>query len=308
MVLGTNREVFRVGPGDFTRRPAALAHVDLPEPFAPRSLTFRRTTAERLRRAKLREPVVEPDDAGDAAEMALAEHPVASCPRLGAHLEAATALDRLTRDADKLRRRVRNRSESLARQFDRVLRVLESWDYVDGWSLTAAGELLSRIYSESDLLIAEALRTGLLDGVTPAEMAALVSCFTFERRGPDAEHRAPPPVWPTSRVAQRARDLRTLARELRANEDDAGLPETRPPDPGLADALHAWASGDELADVLDEDDELTGGDFVRHVKQVVDLLRQIAIAAPNDDTRATAAAAADACFRGVIAASSVVAV
>ncbi len=310
MMLGTNREVFRLGPGDFRRRPVALAHVDLPVPFAPRSLTFRRAAAELLRRAELREPPTEPggaDDAGDLAEAALATHPVASCPRLGSHIEAATALDRLTRDAARLRRRVRNRSESLARQFDRVLRVLESWEYVDGWSLTPAGELLSRIYSESDLLVAEALRTGLLDGVAPAEMAALVSCFTFERRGPDAEHRAPPPVWPTSRVAQRSRDLRTLARRLRTDEDDAGLPETRPPDPGLADALHAWASGDALADVLDEEDELTGGDFVRHVKQVVDLLRQIAIAAPNEETRAGAATAADACFRGVVAASSVVA-
>ena len=95
-------------------------------------------------------------------------------------------------------------------------------------------------------------------------------------------------------------------KELRANEDDAGLPETRAPDPGLADAMHGWASGDALADVLDEDDELTGGDFVRNVKQVVDLLRQIAVAAPTPETRGTADAAAEACFRGVVAASSVV--
>ena len=201
---------------------------------------------------------------------------------------------------------MQSRSESLARQFDRVLRVLESWAYVDGWHLTDGGVLLSRIYSEADLLVAEALRTGVLDDVTPAELAALVSCFTYERRGPDAERSAPPAVWPTSKVSQRARDLRRIWKELRANEDDAGLPETRAPDPGLADAMHAWASGDALADVLDEDDELTGGDFVRNVKQVVDLLRQIATAAPGHETRATADAAADACFRGVVAASSVV--
>ena len=70
--------------------------------------------------------------------------------------------------------------------------------------------------------------------------------------------------------------------------------------------MHSWASGDSLADVLDEDDELTGGDFVRHVKQVVDLLRQLGDAAPDPETRTTANAAADACFRGVVAASSVV--
>jgi ATP-dependent RNA helicase HelY len=112
-------------------------------------------------------------------------------------------------------------------------------------------------------------------------------------------------VWPTSRVAQKARDLRRIAKDLRMNEDDAGLPETRPPDPGFAPVVHGWVAGEELAEVLD--DELTGGDFVRQVKQCIDLLRQVSEVAPDAHVRATAAAAADACFRGVVAASSVVA-
>jgi len=307
MVLGTNREIFRLGPGDFRRPPTALARVELPRPFAPRSVPFRRAVAEELRTVTLRDP--EPPGSRSAAETrehAQRAHPVADCPKLALHLKAAVAAEKLEREVARLRRRVRSRSESLARQFDRVLRVLESWGYVDGWALTDAGRLLSRIYSESDLLVAEALRTGALDGTTPAELAALVSCFTFERRGPDSSRGAPATVWPTSTVAQRCRELRRLSRDLRANEDDAGLPETREPDPGLTDSMHAWAAGDELADILDEEDELTGGDFVRHVKQVIDLLRQIALTAPDPTTRSTADHAAGACFRGVVAASSVV--
>ena len=45
---------------------------------------------------------------------------------------ASVAVERLEREATRLERRVRGRSESLARQFDRVLAVLESWGYVDG--------------------------------------------------------------------------------------------------------------------------------------------------------------------------------
>ena len=37
---------------------------------------------------------------------------------------------------------------------------------------------------------------------------------------------------------------------------------------------HAWAAGDGLAAVL-EDEELSGGDFVRNIKQLIDLLRGI---------------------------------
>ena len=68
---------------------------------------------------------------------------------------------------------------------------------------------------------------------------------------------------------------------------------------------HAWAAGGDLDGVL-EDEELSGGDFVRNMKQLIDLLRQIADAAPNGSTRRTANQAADGCFRGLIAASSVV--
>ena len=105
-------------------------------------------------------------------------------------------------------------------------------------------------------------------------------------------------------VAQRARALERIANELNANEDDAGLPETRAPDPGFTPYLYDWAAGDALADVLD-DDEMTGGDFVRNVKQCIDLLRQIADVATEDATRNCARDAADACHRGVVAASGV---
>ena len=51
-------------------------------------------------------------------------------------------------------------------------------------------------------------------------------------------------------------------------------------------------------------EEMTGGDFVRNVKQLIDLLRQVADVAPVPETARTARAAADALFRGVVAATS----
>jgi ATP-dependent RNA helicase HelY len=69
-------------------------------------------------------------------------------------------------------------------------------------------------------------------------------------------------------------------------------------------AHRSWAKGEALTEVLA--DGITGGDFVRNVKQLVDLLRQIAIVAPNPATAKTATRAADLLFRGVVVASSVV--
>src|SRR6202030_327535 len=91
------------------------------------------------------------------AAVPAAAHPVADCPDLRQHLRAAERADRLAREAERLERRIRGRTEPLARQFDRVLRVLEAWGYVEGWSLTEAGQQLARVYHECDLLIAEAM-------------------------------------------------------------------------------------------------------------------------------------------------------
>jgi len=116
----------------------------------------------------------------------------------------------------------------------------------------------------------------------------------------------PPARWPTRALARRWRALERIAQDLNHNEDDAGLSETRAPDPGFVPYAYDWVAGEDLADVLGDDTEMTGGDFVRHVKQCIDLLRQIGDVAPKPETATTARAAADACFRGVIAASSAV--
>jgi len=239
-------------------------------------------------------------------EAQLDAHPVASDPQRDARLRAASSAERLERDIARLERRIRGRSESLARQFDRVLRVLEAWGYVEGWSLTEWGELLARLYTEGDLIVAESLREELLDGLGPPDVAAIASCFTYERRGPEGGGPVPPARWPTREIAARWRDIDRIARELHHNEDDAGLPESRAPDPGFVPYVHDWVAGHDLADILEQDEEMTGGDFVRHVKQCIDLLRQIGDVAPKPATADAARAAADACFRGVIAASSVV--
>ncbi|HEV3365670.1 MAG TPA: DEAD/DEAH box helicase [Acidimicrobiia bacterium] len=318
LVLTADRGVVRLGPTDFAGPVRAIAAIELPRPFAPRSPAFRRAVAEALKGVRVRSdgagngrrrsngdnsagfPGDAPGPPGDPAR----QHPVAGCPDLGMHLRYAERAERLARDVDRLERRIRGRTESLARQFDRVLRVLDSWGYVEGWELSEAGEMLTRLYSETDLLLAESLREGLLDGLDTPSMAAVCSVFSYETRGPDqgAPQRA---RFPNRTVRDRVAEIERISRDLSVVEDEAGLPETRPPDPGFAAVAHAWAAGKDLEDVL-LDEELTGGDFVRNVKQLIDLLRQIGDVAARPETASSARSAADALFRGVVAASSTV--
>jgi ATP-dependent RNA helicase HelY len=306
LALTTSRDLVRLSPPDFRGPVRRVARIELPRPYAPRSSAFQRAAAEALRRVEVTdadEPL--PRHALAEAEARLREHPLTGSPGLETHMRAAYQAERIERDIARLERRVAGRGDSLGRQFDRVLGVLEAWGYLEGWGLSDAGRLLARLNTEGDLVLAESLREGLLDDADPASLAAIVSCFTYERRGSEGNQPLPPRRWPNQLVARRARSIDRIWRDLNATERDERLPETRPPDPGFTTAVHAWAEGEDLADVLD-DEEMTGGDFVRNVKQAIDLLRQVGDVAPNPDTAATARAAADALLRGVVAASSIV--
>jgi ATP-dependent RNA helicase HelY len=308
LVLTQSREVVRLGPSDLRGPVRKIGVLTLPRPFAPSAPAFQREVVAALRALPV--PVDESDSAADRVlriQAVLEDHPLHHASGIQPALRAATQADRIEREIARLERRTASRNESLARQFDKVLGVLEAWGYIEGWGLSNAGELLARLNTEGDLVLAEALREGLLDDTGPAELAALVSCFTYQRRGPEGNEPMPPRRWPGRLVSSRVRAMERIWRDLNLAERDERLPEMRRLDPGFTAAVHAWAEGDDLGDVL-EDEDISGGDFVRNVKQTIDLLRQIADVAPAPATAATARAAADACMRGVIAASSAVSV
>jgi ATP-dependent RNA helicase HelY len=85
-------------------------------------------------------------------------------------------------------------------------------------------------------------------------------------------------------------------------ERDHRLDFLRRPDAGLAWAAYRWAEGDDLSAVLDEGD-LTAGDFVRWMKQLIDLSGQVADAAGGGALRETARDVVRRVRRGVVAAA-----
>ena len=81
----------------------------------------------------------------------------------------------------------------------------------------------------------------------------------------------------------------------------------REPDLGFAWAAYRWASGHQLDAVLQRRRDLAAGDFVRWIKQLIDLLGQVADAAPRGSGLRTHGAARPwtRIRRGVVAYSSV---
>ena len=312
-VIDPDAHVSVLEPEDFDEAPVRAAAVSMPEPYDPRNRVFQRQVANQLRKARLSHRSLPADpDAGDQTDEAAAGGPstarvprsadlaVAACPDLHRHLTAASERDRLRRQVAELDRRVDDRSTSLTRRFDQIVKLLTARGFVRDWTLSDRGLVLSRIFHESDLLVATVVAEGLLDDLDAPSLAGLVSTLTYEHRSKDAP---PAPWFPSPLVRERSGRIEELARKLVRDEEKLGLPVTRLPDPTFLALAHAWASGESF-DVVVRDEDLSGGDFVRNVKQLVDLLRQIGTVAPKGSTAARAREAADALYRGIVAASA----
>jgi ATP-dependent RNA helicase HelY len=228
-------------------------------------------------------------------ERRAAEHPCADCPERAKHVRWAERASALTRQLDGIDRRIRPRTETLARQFDRVLAVLEALGCVDGWELTDKGRRLTGIYGEGDLLVGELLDAHILDGLEPPEVAALLSTVVYEAR-----ERVPlPGDLPTPLTAERYRQLQLLWRTIRRTEDQHQVQLCRELEAGFATPIFHWSEGKPLEDILGET-EMAPGDFVRNCKQLLDVLRQVADVAPAA-VADVVLEARDSILRGVVA-------
>ncbi len=312
-VVTAGRQARRLALMDFPTPVEAVTRLRVPKNFNGRNPQMRRDLASALRDRThgLVGPAYPgrgeragkaPLDSGTEREIKrlrdeLKAHPCHACPDREDHARWAERWFKLDRDARTLRRRVEQRTNTVARQFDRVCEVLTALDYLEGDTVTGRGRHLRQIYSDMDLLASECLRHGLWDDLSPSGLAAALSTLVFEARRPDD---ATSPRVPGGAAREAIGEMVRLWGELDALEREHRLDYLRPPDMGFAWAAYRWAEGDELDDVLTETD-LAAGDFVRWMKQLLDLAGQVADAAGDLPLRRTAREVTSRLRRGVVA-------
>jgi ATP-dependent RNA helicase HelY len=315
LVLTANRQVKRLSVADFPVPVSPIERIRIPPGFSPRVPAARRDLAATVRNRLAGLDLARADDAGreeephgrrgdraaiEALRTRLRKHSCHGCPDMQLHLRDLARRIRLEREAEALEQGVSKRAHVLARTFSRVCAVLERLDYIEGDDVTAAGRRLAALYTELDLLAAECLRRNTWAGLGPADLAACVSALTFESRRADD---AGPVRLPHGRSREVLAEMTSLWGELSAVEASQQLSFLREPDLGFAWTVHAWARGTGLEKLIGPD--LTAGDFVRAMKQLIDLLGQLAVADASGNLGSTARAAADLVRRGVVAYSSV---
>ncbi len=317
-VLTADKHARRLSLVDFPTPVGSITRVKIPKNFNGRNPQSRRDLASTLRNRTHNltppPPHLRPgrgehspveDHRIEELRRELRAHPCHGCPDREEHARWAERWFKLDRDARTLKRRIEQRTNTIARRFDRVCDVLTALGYLDGVGdasrVTDRGRTLMRIYNEMDLLTAESLRAGLWDDLDPSGLASVLSTLVYESRRPDD---AVAPRVPGGRVTEVLAEMVSIWSDLDALEREHHLDQLHEPDLGFAWAAYRWAEGDELDDIL-ASTGLAAGDFVRWVKQLLDLADQVADASGGSDLRKVARETAKRLRRGVVAYSSV---
>src|SRR5271166_4049094 len=321
LVLTENRWAGRISSADYSGAPP-LGSMTLPKRVEHRQPRVRRDVASALRSAAAglavptrtgrggKEPDADPELLSLREQ--LRRHPAHRIADREAGMRLAERYLRIERENEQLRRKVAAATNSLARTFDRIVGLLTERDFIktgtDGSpTVTDDGRLLARIYSESDLLVAECLRSGAWTGLSPAELAAVVSAVVYESRGGDGPASPAPAEVPTVPLRRALAKTARLSGQMRADEQKHRISPSREPDEGFVIAIYRWATTGDLTAALAASDAtgsgspLQAGDFVRWCRQVIDLLDQVRDAAAEKPLRTAARRAIDDVRRGVVA-------
>ncbi len=142
VVLTEERQVKRLSVLDFPHPVEPVGRVRIPKSFSGRNSQDRRELAITLRNHAFDEAHTNDgpkhatsDPVADQIAQLRAQlraHPCHGCSDREQHARWAERYWRLRRDTDALRRRVENRTNSIARVFDRVCDLLEHLDYLEG--------------------------------------------------------------------------------------------------------------------------------------------------------------------------------
>jgi ATP-dependent RNA helicase HelY len=325
LVLTEHRWAGRISSADYSGASAPLGSMTLPKRVEHRNPRARRDLASALLSASAgldvpsskRKRSGEPTERDVDPELAslreqLRRHPAHNFPDREEKARLAERYLRVERDNEQIRQKVAAATNSLARTFDRIVVLLTERGFIDAGDgdgdpkVTDDGRLLARIYSESDLLVAESLRSGIWEGLDAPELAAALSSVLYETRGDTPTVPGGVDI-PTGKVRRALNQTRRLWSELRADEQRHHISHSREPDEGFVPAIYRWAATGDLTTALAASDAagtgspLSAGDFVRWCRQVLDLLDQVRNAAPDPGLRATAKRAINDVRRGVVA-------
>ncbi|MFW0155076.1 DEAD/DEAH box helicase [Rothia sp. P6271] len=210
------------------------------------------------------------------------EHPCHECPDKEEHARWEERWRKLDATTQTLRRQIDTRTNTIAKVFERITRLLEDYGYMyhdeHDYYLTEAGENLRRLHGEREFLLSLCLEDGFLDGLDSAATASVISAVVYHSKSGEC---VPLEKYPHRSIELSLQKVYSHWEQLSSSERRSRLPVTSAPDFGFVWSTYQWARGKSLSEVLEHAD-MSAGDFVRWMRQVIDVLNQISHVSVSD--------------------------
>lgn len=198
------------------------------------------------------------------------------------HRKDLELIQRFEKKARQLKKDIDFQKDVYWQKFLAHKKVLEVMGHLKDDYPTEIGKITMGLRCENELYISEILKSGVLSGLGPIELASVVCAITSEEiRNKDGIITSPP----SSNVRKVLSKIKDIKRKIFMVERDFNLQNEMNLHSHFSRLIEKWVSSNLIEDnnqtktwnELFEDNEFSEGDVVRAFKRTIDLLRQFTI-------------------------------
>lgn len=192
-----------------------------------------------------------------------------TCKLYKKHSKNLEVLKRIDSKKKKLLKEIEKQKDIYWNKFIAHRAVLKEYGYIQNDYPTEKGKTTSQIRSENELYLAEIIFSGVLENLTPSQLAGVICALTTE------ELRIEIPYIPFSEpVRKTLNQIRNIKRKLEKVQSKYDIEAPLYINPFFSSLIELWVEGAEW-ETVSEQIEIGEGDIVRAFKRVVDVLRQL---------------------------------
>ena len=192
-----------------------------------------------------------------------------TCKLFKKHMKTIDILQRYNSKQKALEKEIEKQRDLFWNKFLSHRAVLMDYGYLKDDYPTERGVTISQIRSENELFLAQVIFSGVLEGLTPAELASVVCALTTEDMRADLYSQLPL----SPNVRKRLNKIKDIKRDLDKKQKNHDVEDPMYINGFYSPLIEMWVNGAEWDSIIDEVD-MGEGDIVRSFKRVIDILRQ----------------------------------
>lgn len=192
-----------------------------------------------------------------------------TCKLFKKHMKTIDVLNRYEAKQNQLDKEIVKQKDIFWNKFLSHRSVLQEYGYLKDDYPTEEGIIISQLRSENELFLAKVIFSGVLDGLTPAELASVICAITTEDMRADLYSQLPL----SPNVRKRLNKIKDIRRELDKKQKNYDVEDPMYINGFYSPLIEMWTNGAEWDSIVDEVD-MGEGDIVRSFKRVIDVLRQ----------------------------------